>query len=157
MDTTTVHVLFVFVGCGLEITISSNMVRLPPPGRSETRWNAFAAAGFVAGCGSGTCYRSLAAPTIPGDHKRCSNAKTGVRSYHNPHHQGKGESTKHLAAHQEQDEHGKESQTAGQNRSRQCLVDGLVHHVGKRFAAQQTIVLADAIEDDDGIVHRISD
>src|SRR6266851_3256697 len=148
MDTTTVHVLFVFVGCGLEITISSNMARLPPPGRSQARWCAFAAAGFVAGCGSGTCYRSLAAPTIPGDHKRSSNAKTGVRSYHNPYHQGKGESTKHLAAHQEQDEHGKESQTAGQNRSRQSLVDGFVDHRGERFAAQQPVVLADAIEND---------
>ena len=94
---------------------------------------------------------------MPPDHKRSSNAKTGVRSYHNPHHQGKGECTKHLAAHQEQNEHGKESQTAGQDRSRQSLIDGLVHHVGERFTAQQTIVLANAIENHDGIVHRISD
>jgi hypothetical protein len=50
---------------------------------------------------------------IPGDDQWCGNAKTGVRCYHNPHHQSKGESTKHLAAHQEQDEHGKESQSTG--------------------------------------------
>jgi len=74
------------------------------------------------------CYRSLAAPTVPRDHQRSSNTKTGVRSYHNPYHQGKGESAKHLAAHQEQDEHGKESQTARQDRSRKRLIDGLVHH-----------------------------
>src|SRR5260370_537486 len=121
--TPTVHVLFVFVGCALEITISSNMVRLPPPSRSQARWCAFAAAGFVAGCGSGTCYRSLAAPTVPRDHQRSSNTKTGVRSYHNPYHQSKGESAKHLATHQEQDEHGKESQTASQDCSRKRLID----------------------------------
>jgi hypothetical protein len=53
---------------------------------------------------------------MPPDYKRSSNAKTGVRSYHNPHHQSKGESAKHLAAHQEKYEHGEESQTAGKYR-----------------------------------------
>src|SRR6266404_5987037 len=153
MDTTTVHVLFVFVGCGLEITISSNMVRLPPPGRSQARWCAFAAAGFVAGCGSGTCHRSLAAPTVPRDHQRSSNTKTGVRSYHNPHHQSKGESAKHLATHEEKHEYGEESQTAGQNGPRQSLIDGLVDHRRKVFFAQQSIIFADAVENHDGIVH----
>src|SRR6267154_1151028 len=90
-------------------------------------------------------------------HWNASNTKTGVRSYHNPYHQGKGESTKHLAAHQEQDEHGKECQTAGQDRSRKSLIDGLVDHVSERFLAQQTIVLTDAIEDDDRVVHGITD
>src|SRR5947199_9699431 len=99
----------------------------------------------------------MAAPAIPGDDNGSSNTKTGVCSYHNPYPQGKGESTKHLAAYQEQDEHGKESQTAGQDRSRKSLIDGLVDHVSKRFLAQQAVVFTDAIEDDDRVVHGITD
>src|SRR5258708_8832687 len=130
---------------------------LPPPGGSKTSGDVFATAGFVAGCGSGACCDALSAPMIPGDDERSSDTKTGVRSYHNPYHQGKGESTKHLAAHQEQDEHGKECQTAGQDRSRKSLIDGLVDHVSERFLAQQTVVLTDAMEDDDRVVHGITD
>src|SRR5205823_5497370 len=126
-------------------------------GGSETSRTIFATAGFVAGCGSGACRHALAAPTIPGDDEGSSDTKTGVRSYHNPYHQGKGESTKHLAAHQEQDEHGKESQTAGQDRSRKSLIDGLVDHVSERLVAQQPVVLTDASEDDDRVVHGIAD
>src|SRR5205814_4348248 len=123
----------------------------------ETSGNIFATAGFVAGCGSGACRHALAAPTIPGDDEGSSDTKTGVRSYHNPYHQGKGESTKHLAAHQEQDEHGEDSQTAGQDRSRKGLIDGLVDHVSERLVAQQPVVLTDAVEDDDRVVHGITD
>src|SRR5712664_3654619 len=130
---------------------------LPPPGGSKTSGDVFATAGFVAGCGSGACCDALSAPIVPGDDERGSDTKTGVRSYHNPYHQGKGESTKHLAAHQEQDEHGKESQTAGQDRSRKSLVDGLVDHVSERFLAQQAVVLADAIENNNRVVHGITD
>src|SRR5216684_5677688 len=130
---------------------------LPPPSGSETCWNGFATTGFVSGCGSGACRHAPTAPAIPGDDERCSDPKTGIRSYHNPYHQGKGESTKHLAAHQEQDEHGKESQSSGQDRSRKSLIDGLVDHVSKGVLAQQTIVLSNAIEDDDGVVHGITD
>src|SRR5438045_2404589 len=140
------------------MTISSNIkVFLPPTGGSKTPGDVFTSAGFVAGCGSGACQHAMAAPTIPGDDNGSSNAKTRICSYHNPYHQGKGESTKHLAAHQEQDEHGKESQTAGQDRSRKSLVDGLVDHVTKRFLAQQAVVLTDAIEDDNRVVHGITD
>src|SRR5467141_1130262 len=130
---------------------------LPPPGGSKTSGDVFATAGFVAGCGSGACRDALSAPMIPGDDERSGDTKTGIRSYHNPYHQGKGESTKHLAAYQEQDKHGKESQTAGQDRSRESLIDGLVDHVRERFLAQQAVVLTDAIEDDDRVVHGITD
>src|SRR5260370_21450068 len=130
---------------------------LTPPGGSKASGDCFVTAGLVAGCGSGACGDALSAPMIPGDDERSSDTKTGVRSYHNPYHQGKGESTKHLAAHQEQDEHGKECQTAGQDRSRKSLIDGLVDHVSERFLAQQTIVLTDAIEDDNRVVHGITD
>src|SRR5882672_6225186 len=156
METTTVQGLLVFLDVGLETTISSNMVPTSSRRvrvvlrRSHLR-------GLTCRLRSGSCGLTFVSPAMPEDNERSSNAKTGVRSYHNPHHQGKGESTKHLAAHQKQNEHGKESQTAGQNCSRQSLVDRLVHHVGKRFAAQQTIVLPHPIENDDGIVHRISD
>src|SRR5215467_5410759 len=103
----------VFDGCGLETTISSNITCLPPTGGSETCCEVLAASFFVAGCGSGPCHRALSAPAIPGDDNGSGDTKTGVCSYHNPYHQGKGESAKHLAAHQEQNEHGKESQTTG--------------------------------------------
>ena len=43
------------------------------------------------------------------------------------------------------------------NRPRKRLIDRLVHHVGERFAPHQAVVLANPIEDHDGIVHRISD
>src|SRR5467141_2575330 len=130
---------------------------LPPPGGSKTSGDVFATAGFVAGCGSGACHHALSAPAIPGDDEGSSDTKTGVRSYHNPYHQGKGESTKDLAAHQEQDEHGKESQAAGEDGPRERLINGLVHEIGERFLAQQTAVLADAVKNHDRIVHRISD
>src|SRR2546430_3957479 len=42
-------------------------------------------------------------------------------------------------------------------RSRKSLVDGLVHHTRKEFPAKQTVVLPNAIKDDDGVVHGITD
>src|SRR5579862_3337668 len=154
---TTVHGLFVFF-IFPESPISSNMWILPPASRSETSRDVLTTAGLIAGCGSGANRNAMAAaPTIPRDHERCSNSKTGVRSYHNPYHQGKGESTKHLAAHQEQDEHGKESQSAGQYGSRESLIDRFVHDRGKLFAPQQAVVFANAVENNDGVVHRIAD
>src|SRR5215469_10833663 len=156
-DKTTVIGFFVLVGFGLETTISSNIGSLPPTGGSETPGDVFTSTVLFAGCGSGACHHAMAAPAIPGDDNGSGNTKTGICSYHNPYHQGKGESTKHLAAHQEQDEHGKESQTAGQDGSRKSLIDGLVDYVRERFLAQQTIVFTNAIEDDDRVVHGITD
>src|ERR1700758_5365231 len=110
-DTTTVMGFFVLVGCGLETTISSNITtHLLPAGARPAGRPSLPRFLFPDG---GPCYRPLAAPAIPGDDYRSGNTKAGVCSYHNPYHQGKGESTKHLAAHQEQDEHVKESQTTG--------------------------------------------
>ena len=43
---------------------------------------------------------------IPKHHNRRCDAKTGVRSYHNSHHHGKGESAQHLAAHEEKNQDG---------------------------------------------------
>src|SRR6266403_1492390 len=133
MEMTTVHGLLVFLDVGLDTTISSNMV-LTSSQRVRVVLRRSHSRGLAGRLRSGACGLSLVSETMPEDNQRRSNTKTGVRSYHNPHHQGKGESTKHLAAHQEQDKHGKESQTAGQNRSRQRLIDGLVHHISKRFA-----------------------
>src|SRR5215469_6991887 len=120
---------------------------LPPTGGSETRGDVFTSSVLVAGCGSGACQHAMAAPAIPGDDNGSSNTKTGVCSYHNPYHQGKGERAKHLAAHQEQDEHGKESQATGQDSSRKGLIDGLVHHARERLLAKQAVVLTNAIKD----------
>jgi len=155
METKTVQGLFVFLGLGLEITISSTWI-LPPPGGSKTSGDVFATAGFVAGCGSGACCDALSAPMIPGDDERSSDTKLEYVPTTIPTTRAK---EKHEAPgrHQEQDEHGKECQTAGQDRSRKSLIDGLVDHVSERFLAQQTIVLTDAIEDDDRVVHGITD
>src|SRR6266850_1148132 len=89
---TTVQGLLVFFGFGLETTISSNM-NLPPTGGSQTSGDVFASTGFVAGCGSGACCNTTAAPMIPRNHERRGDSKTGVRSTHNPHQPRKGEST----------------------------------------------------------------
>src|SRR6516162_2511152 len=156
MDRPAVHGLLVFLFFAFETTISSNISELPPPGRSETRL-AFGPSGFVAGCGSGACHCAMTAPFVPRNHERSSDTKTGIRSYHNPHYQGKGESAKHLAAHQEQDEHREERQTAGQDGSRKRLIDGLVDDVREWLLAQKTVVFPDPVEDDDRVVHRIAD
>ena len=36
------------------------------------------------------------------------------------------------------------------------MVDGLVDHVGERFSAEQTVVLTNAVEDDDSVIHGIT-
>src|SRR5579859_4151465 len=155
METTTVHGLLVFLDVGLETTISSNMIPTSCRRvrvvlrRSHSR-------GLACRLRSGACGLTLVSPVMPEDNERSSNSKTGVRSYHNPHHQGKGESTKHLAAHQEQNEHGEKGQSAGENGSRKCLVDGLIHQRSELFFTQQAAVFADAIENDDRVVHRIT-
>src|SRR5882724_2569663 len=131
METTTVHGLLVFLDVGLDTTISSNMVPTSSQRvrvvlrRSHSR-------GLTCRLRSGPCL-TLVPPVMPEDNERSSNTKTGVRSYHNPHHQGKRESTKHLAAHQEQNEHGEKGQSAGENRSRKSLVDGLIYQHGELF------------------------
>jgi len=150
--------LLVFFGFGLEITISSNMSPTSCLQEQGVRETFLATTGFVAGCGSGACRRALSPPDVPGDdgaeqqYQKLEYVPTTI-----PTTRAKGESTKHLAAHQEQDKHGKESQTAGQDRSRKSLIDGLVDHVSERFLAQQTIVLSNAIEDDDRVVHGVTD
>src|SRR5260221_1062438 len=156
METTTVHGLLVFLDVGLDTTISSNMIPTSSQRvrvvlrRSHSR-------GFSCRLRSGPCCLALISPVMPEDNERRSNTKTGVRSYHNPHHQGKGESTKHLAAHQEQNEHVKKGQSAGENGSRKSLIDRLVNQHREVFLAQQAPVFADTIEDDDRVVHRITD
>src|SRR6476660_1282534 len=156
MEMTTVHGLLVFLDVGLDTTISSNMVPTSSQRvrvvlrRSHSRW-------LACRLRSGACGLTLVSPVMPEDNERRSNTETGVRSYHNPHHQGKGESTKHLAAHQEQNEHGEKGQSAGENRPRKSLVDRLVDQHREVFFAQQAPVFADAIEDDDRVVHRITD
>src|SRR6267142_963135 len=148
METTTVQGLLVFLDVGLETTISSNMVPTSSRRvrvvlrRSHLR-------GLTCRLRSGSCGLTFVSPAMPEDNERSSNAKTGVRSYHNPHHQGKGESTKHLAAHQEQYEHSEEGQSAGKDGSRKSLVNGLVDEIGELFFAEQAAVLADTIENHD--------
>src|SRR5579859_1830734 len=156
METTTVHGLLVFLDVGLDTTISSNMVPTSSQRvrvvlrRSHSR-------GLACRLRSGACRLRLVSEVMPEDNQRSSNTKTGVRSYHNPHHQGKGESTKHLTAHQEQNEHGEKGQSAGENRSRKSLVNRFVNQDREVFFAQQTAVFADTIKDDDRVVHRIAD
>jgi len=46
--------------------------------------------------------------------------------------------------------------SAGQNRSRQCLVDRLIDNVSEWLLAQQAAVFPDTVKDDDSIVHRVT-
>jgi len=123
----------------------------------DVRGRSLHCAGFVAGCGvrwpAATPWRA----SDSGDDERKQLYQNWSTSYTTPYHQSKGESTKHLAAHQEQDEHGKESQAAGQDRSRKSLIDGLVDPSANELVAQQAVVLTDAIKDDDRVVHGIAD
>src|SRR5215471_5935898 len=89
MEMKTVHGLLVFLFFGFDTTISSNMVDdylLPEVLGGICRLRC---PGSIAGCGSGAGKPALSTPIMPGDDKRSCNTKTGVRSYHNPHHQGK--------------------------------------------------------------------
>src|ERR1700676_2650007 len=146
MEKKTVIGAFVFLPFALETTISSNIL-LPPPAGRETGLAAFASSGLVAGCGSGACRQTFATPVIPGDDKRCGDTKTGVRSYHNSDDQGKGKGTKHLAAHQEEDEDRQECQSAGKNGSRERLINGFVDDVGERFFPDAAVILGGAVDD----------
>src|ERR1035437_639212 len=97
-DMATVQDLFVLVEIALDTTSWSNMM-LSPCGCRRA----------LIGCGSGAHGCSLSTMIlIPKHHDRCCDTKTGVRSYHNSYHHGKRECAKHLAAHREQDQHGKE-------------------------------------------------
>ncbi len=51
----------------------------------------------------------------------------------------------------------KKCQAGSQYRPAQRLIDAAVHDVGQAFAAQQLDVLANAVEDDDRVVHRVAD
>src|SRR5579859_2574085 len=95
MDNTTVHGLLVFFPFGLETTISSNMVPYLLPATARRPEDASPLLGLLPAAGPVPA-TALVLPTVPPDHERCSDAKTGVRSYHNHHHQGKGECAKHL-------------------------------------------------------------
>jgi len=155
METKTVQGLFVFLGLGLEITISSNMDPTSSRGEPKTSGDVFATAGFVAGLRVRCLLRRLSAPMIQAT---TSGAAIPKLEYVPTTILPPGQRRKHEAPGRPSgtDEHGKECQTAGQDRSRKSLIDGLVDHVSERFLAQQTIVLTDAIEDDDRVVHGIT-
>src|SRR5579859_168779 len=155
MDTTTVHGLLVFLDLGLETTISSNMVPTSSQ-RMRVVLRRSHSRGLTCRLRSGSCRLALVSEAMPEDNERSGDTKTGVRSYHNPHHQGKGESTKHLAAHQEQNEHGEKGQSAGEDGSRQSLVDRSIDQLGELHFAQQAAVFANTIKNHDRVVHRIT-
>ena len=63
----------------------------------------------------------------------------------------------HFAAEQEQREHGHEDGARRDDRPRQRLVEARVDHRLERLAFPGPGVLANAIEDDDHVVHRVAD
>ena len=63
----------------------------------------------------------------------------------------------HLAAEKKQSKHGKESQARCQDSSTQSLINTFVDDVGQLIPAEQFDVLANAVEDDDGVVIGVSD
>ncbi len=63
----------------------------------------------------------------------------------------------HLSAKDVQRKHGQERKARRDHRSRQRLVDALVHDLAQRRATHELQVLADAVENNDGVVHRVTD
>src|SRR5271170_4966774 len=132
--------------CVLSVLTCSNMM-LSPCGCHHA----------LLGCGSGAHGHSPTARILaPNNHDGRCNSKTGVRSYHNTDHHGKRERAENLATHQVQYQNGEEGQSAGQDGTGERLIDGLVHDLRKRFAAHEPEILPHAIENDNGIVHRIA-
>src|ERR1019366_4469313 len=72
-------------------------------------------------------------------------------------HQGQRKSPQHFPTKNVQRKHGQKGEAGGKNGPAQGLVDALVDDVGQGLAAQQLNIFADAIEDDDSVVHRIAD
>src|SRR5687768_1498336 len=66
------------------------------------------------------------------------------------------EAAQRLAAEDIQGEHREERRAGGDDRPRQRLIDAEIHHLLERLAAHRPQVLADAVEDDDRVVHRIA-
>jgi len=123
--------------------------------RSETRCCAFATAGFGCRLRSGGCHCSLLAGANDSrDHQRSSMPKLEYVPT-NPHHQGK-EKARSTCRPSGTGEHGRKVRPRSRSfRDNVWLMD--LFTTRRTIAAQQAIVLADAIENDDGIVHRISD
>jgi hypothetical protein len=63
---------------------------------------------------------------------------------------------RNLAAEEIERQDGQERRPGGDDGSRQRLVDAVVDHLLQRLAALGALVLADAVEDDDGVVHRVT-
>src|SRR5882757_2963515 len=80
----------------------------------------------------------------------------GIRSDENSDDERKGEGVEYLSAKDPKRERGEEGKARGEDRSAQGLVDGLVDHLRERRASHERKVLADTIEDDDGVVHGVT-
>ena len=71
-------------------------------------------------------------------------------------HHREREAVQHLAAEEEQRERGQQRRARGDDRPAQRLVDRGVDDVSHRVAAHRPQVLADPVEDDDGVVGRVA-
>src|SRR5882757_3990664 len=95
---------------------------------------------------------------ILGSHEHGSGYRNrGIRSDENSDDERKGEGVEYLSAKDPKRERGEEGKARGEDRSAQGLVDGLVDHLRERRASHERKVLADTIEDDDGVVHGVTD
>jgi len=71
--------------------------------------------------------------------------------------EGEGEAAQHLAAEEEEGEDGEKGEAGSQHGPAQGLIDAAIDQIGQRFTAAEAQILADAVEDDDGVVHRVAD
>ncbi len=62
-----------------------------------------------------------------------------------------------LATEDEQRQHGQKSKSGGEDGSAQRLVDAAVDQIRQWLAAAEAQILANAVKDDDGVVHRVAD
>ena len=124
--------------------------------RTGTRYEALALrrARSAGGAGAAAAAAACALAQDDGDRGGDEDRRVGAADDADEHREG--EALEHFAAEQVQREHGEERGAGGDDGAAQRLVDAVVDHLLERFAAQQVLVLAHAVEDDDGVVHRVA-
>src|SRR6185369_2501746 len=80
-----------------------------------------------------------------------------IRSNYDADDQRQREPMQNLSSKNIEGEHRQERQSGGQDSSAQRLVDRFIDDIGQAVSPKQLDVLANTIEDDNRIVHRISD
>src|SRR5579872_424672 len=93
---------------------------------------------------------------MPEKHDRASDEYRRISTNNNPAYERERKTVQYRTAPNEQGDHCQKCQTRGHDRPAQRLVDGPVHDHLQRLAAHELQVLANPVENDDRVVHRIA-